>query len=801
MKTTINYKTALLLSCSLALSACGGSSNQNENTVTTNQAPVISGTPNTATKAGNEFNFTPSASDGDNDVLTFTIENQPNWADFDSETGQLSGIPQINDMGNYSNVMISVSDGQAIAELPTFDINVIRGTLSKDNIQTIGSLTEIQVPNSNNTAYIAEGTTTINVGEKQQVLNNSTLRMEYDAEGNLIDLAGETDLPPEISDNLAINTQAKARIGMFKGREINADPDFGITLQDDFDYFVFYVGTSTDITVGNQEGGFGESLTLSPPVSGELLFIFDPTDVFYYYFASIPFIGEAGYGQSANGFIPFIPTENYQQLDSFDGHIIEKMNFGIGFKIFDFFELNGTRVIRLPVPSDINWEKPLESEIEFKAGLNGDASFAFSVLSVGLFEFDLASASATFDVSLDRQHFAMQTTIAPDVSWQPDWFPIFPKTEIIGNWKINPKTGFEASLTGSFESTLPAAEISGAMHLKDDSAKFTASIPDPKLPMSMSATFANNETHVEILANVDMADNITQSVTETLDQELVNLEDAINNASNALRDYEFEVSLRGLRSALPNIVDTAVSALSGIPDTAYTTARNGVINYVNNYETCTTVIVTVCTNPLDPLVDESALGTTVGNTARTRARNIVNPIIDDLQDLKRRAQQADNEQLRAGLKIALQRVYDNRRIQATITAGATLPLVGFRTFYTRNLDIKVIPDDPNNNIQAQLLVAINNVHRIQETSDLVFNTNAIIDALPTEEVLNQAKQEVQNGLAIIPVFKGAGYTVSNGNYIAYILLGDEKISVDFNILNPAEALAGISKIISESLTQ
>ncbi|MCU7926975.1 MAG: putative Ig domain-containing protein [Candidatus Thiodiazotropha sp. (ex Dulcina madagascariensis)] len=90
----------------------------------TNQAPTISGTPVLSIDEGNAYLFTPNASDPDGDSLTFSIANQPNWATFDSSNGSLSGTPDSASAGVYSNIVITVSDGNKQANLAPFGITI-----------------------------------------------------------------------------------------------------------------------------------------------------------------------------------------------------------------------------------------------------------------------------------------------------------------------------------------------------------------------------------------------------------------------------------------------------------------------------------------------------------------------------------------------------------------------------------------------------------------------------------------------------------------------------------------------------
>ena len=89
-----------------------------------NTAPVISGSPATSVQAGTAYSFRPTASDANGDVLAFSIANRPAWATFNTATGQLSGTPTSAQVGVYSNMLITVSDGKASTALPAFSIAV-----------------------------------------------------------------------------------------------------------------------------------------------------------------------------------------------------------------------------------------------------------------------------------------------------------------------------------------------------------------------------------------------------------------------------------------------------------------------------------------------------------------------------------------------------------------------------------------------------------------------------------------------------------------------------------------------------
>lgn len=94
------------------------------NPTPSNQAPVISGTPGIEGREDQAYSFTPTASDPEEDALTFSITNKPAWLDFNTLTGALTGTPSTDDVGSYSNIQISVSDGTNNADLDSFNIEV-----------------------------------------------------------------------------------------------------------------------------------------------------------------------------------------------------------------------------------------------------------------------------------------------------------------------------------------------------------------------------------------------------------------------------------------------------------------------------------------------------------------------------------------------------------------------------------------------------------------------------------------------------------------------------------------------------
>ncbi|MDP9083644.1 MAG: fibronectin type III domain-containing protein [Pseudomonadota bacterium] len=104
---------------------------------------TISGNPVTALNENAAYTFLPTASNANSDTVTFEIQNKPSWATFNTSTGELTGTPQSANVGTYQGIVISVSDGVAVATLPTFSINVTQ--------YSAGSLTLSWLPPTTNT--------------------------------------------------------------------------------------------------------------------------------------------------------------------------------------------------------------------------------------------------------------------------------------------------------------------------------------------------------------------------------------------------------------------------------------------------------------------------------------------------------------------------------------------------------------------------------------------------------------------------------------------------------------------------
>jgi len=103
-----------------------------------NDAPLITGSPLTTATENVLYNFRPKASDVDTgDIISFLILNKPIWTTFNTSTGELIGTPSQNNIGVFSNIVISATDSNGISSsLPAFSITAIARI---NNIPSISS--------------------------------------------------------------------------------------------------------------------------------------------------------------------------------------------------------------------------------------------------------------------------------------------------------------------------------------------------------------------------------------------------------------------------------------------------------------------------------------------------------------------------------------------------------------------------------------------------------------------------------------------------------------------------------------
>lgn len=107
---------------------CGGGSSEMAAAVTPpragDQAPTISGQPAGQAKVGVAYSFQPNVVAAAGDALTFSVDNLPPWAHFDTASGRITGTPAASDVGEYEAITITVADAAHRTVSSPFTITV-----------------------------------------------------------------------------------------------------------------------------------------------------------------------------------------------------------------------------------------------------------------------------------------------------------------------------------------------------------------------------------------------------------------------------------------------------------------------------------------------------------------------------------------------------------------------------------------------------------------------------------------------------------------------------------------------------
>jgi hypothetical protein len=317
--------------------------------------------------------------------------------------------------------------------------------------------------------------------------------------------------------------------------------------------------------------------------------------------------------------------------------------------------------------------------------------------------------------------------------------------------------------------------------------------PIKRLPVSL--TFADGETRGVVGIDVDTRSLVQEEVDYAFDLAEQEVQQAIQDLEDAIADYELELSLNGLREAIPGITSTAITALNAVPGQVYSSVKSQVTSEINSRRYCAVWLWdpwngSYCGGYLPTNATRDSEAESAASSARSQASAAIAPYVQALATLRDRAAEGDNDAVREALRLALLEAYDRRNLNKTITVTVSISGIGsFSKSYTINQT--VLTSSQAN----EVLAAANNIHRIPETQGIVIVAQDALDQLPTQETIQQVRDEVASGARLVPGVSEVGYTAQNGQYNAWALLTNgQTYAVDFNVLDPAEAILGLAQL-------
>ncbi len=183
----------------------------------------------------------------------------------------------------------------------------------------------------------------------------------------------------------------------------------------------------------------------------------------------------------------------------------------------------------------------------------------------------------------------------------------------------------------------------------------------------------------------------------------------------ATKDYEFELSLRGLRTVLPPLCDTVISEIDAGINTGFTKWPQ-------------------------------ALGIDLPGKAAAKqdALNQAEPYKQRMRTLKAAVLKPDGDAARAALKAALQDILNHPRL--------TIKVAVLGTIYDRDI--------LSSSQETMLQTAIKAVDALPDASNRKVKAEQIWNAAPKQDVLQSVSDAIQSGGAAVPRITAIGFNQS-----------------------------------------
>jgi len=590
---------------------------------------------------------------------------------------------------------------------------------TRDDLKPEGEVTETA------DGYTVKGALHVDTQEGKRSLMNADLDVKFDEEGRLRSVSGSAQIPSP-HKRIAFEDPVQADVGFFSGRFLNENRDFGILLQDDTDYFVFNFGVTLQMNVATGETGeeATKPVVVKAPLGGQLLMIVDYNDPMYYVYGAQDLIGAAGTGWSLHGRIPFRPWHPVENLGAFDGK-----NTRTGtFPVFKILSVTGQMVDNEYTELHLSLEDPFTSDLRsgYQAGYNGEMALDLFMKDIVGIEMPLAEGSGGVwrEVSVQDifQGHAYLKGISSELDWWPTFIPAKPATELEVSGFIKSDGNFDITLHGQFGWQLPSGThaMSGDFKLDLEHMLISGAVQDGKDVMRLTGNVTADATTVSVEPPQSLLDGISARVNGELDDRIADAQAAWEELQDATADYEFELSLRGLRSSLPGICDRARSELS-----------SRIASELKKHE-----------------------GEVYYGQLKSHVYSADDAYYAAIARLKASAQEIqDNDATRREIENAL-RALAARKIFKTTFEYKVLG----RVVKTVNISQRIMSDAQ----ASQLTTAADNVKYIKESWDRKIRAQQIYDSIPDKEIFERVKGDIENGVVMIPDLEEFGFVYGHG---------------------------------------
>jgi hypothetical protein len=263
--------------------------------------------------------------------------------------------------------------------------------------------------------------------------------------------------------------------------------------------------------------------------------------------------------------------------------------------------------------------------------------------------------------------------------------------------------------------------MTGSFDLTEQSLSLTGSIQGNGSALAVAGKVTAASTTLGITPPTLLVDQIARDVNAQILPQIDAAQKAWADLQKATADYQFELSLRGIRALIPGIVAVAKK---GIDD--------GIKAALKDHE---------------GRFYYGALYDAVDGYAK--------PYRDKLDAVERAARASDNATTRRTLEDALRTLVDNKTLKISITVLG----VGFS--YSRQIltDTQV----------QQLTAAADNIKYIPATSSIMISMQQIYDRIPGRAIFEQVRDDLQNGVLVMAKIDQVGVVIPHAARLAFNL--------------------------------
>jgi hypothetical protein len=654
---------------------------------------------------------------------------------------------------------LSACSEQASAPEEPENVGYQPRTFTRDDLAPEGVVVETA------DGYQVQGALHVKTDEGEVSFVNADLDVSFDENGRVRNITGTTEIPSP-HERIEFANPVQADVGFFSGKFLNENRDF-ILLKEDTDYFVFNFDVTLEMRIATGETGEGATkpISVKAPLGGQLLMVIDYNDPMYYVYGEQDLLGAAGMGWSLHARIPFVPWHPVEDMGTFDGK-----NTRTGtFPILKVLEVTGQMVDNNYTELHLSEEDPFTSDLRtgYQCGYNGAMTLDLFLKEIVGVEIPIAEGSGGVwsEVSVQEvfEGHAYVSGLTSELDWWPSFIPAAPVASLRTSAFIRSDLDFDVTVAGEFGWNLAAGggnAWTGYFNFAPEALTLGGSVRDDDTVFDIEGRVTKETTSVSTRPPQEILDLVSAGVTGELDHRIAEAERAWNDLQEATADYEFELSLRGLRSALPNIVDTATNALA-----------TAIANELRNHEG-------------EPYYD----------SLRDHLYSADNPYHAALDRLKAAALEIqDNDQTRAEIEAALRGVAARKIFTTTYVyrvAGITIKTV--------NVSRRIMSDTQAN----QIITAADNVQYIKESWDRKVQMQEIYDTIPDKAIFERVRDDIENGVIVIDDLGEIGFVYGHDDHVfrAYAQVGDDRHELgEVDLFSVVDLVAAVTSAIVDDL--